>query len=164
MSEMLTMTDVSLVLVSEREFTLSRWFAAPPGLLWQAFTEALVVERWLAPPSARVIRCLKDPRVGGSWRTDLKLPDGTVLNYSGVYTLVSPPDKIVYTFDLNALLKASMLEAHLFTAEGEGTRVVRRCTFSSAEDLQAIGAERLQMGLSMSYVQLDALLVELAKG
>jgi uncharacterized protein YndB with AHSA1/START domain len=81
------------------ELFVSRWVKAPAGLVFRAFTESALLERWFCPAeevALRVERC--DARAGGGYRFVFDFPDGTVTPVIGEYRVVEPPNRLVFTW------------------------------------------------------------------
>jgi uncharacterized protein YndB with AHSA1/START domain len=81
------------------EVLACRWFQAPIDLVFRAFTEAALLERWFCPSPdvfLRVERC--DARPGGVYRFVFHFPDGRVVPVVGEYRLVERPQKLVFTW------------------------------------------------------------------
>ena len=76
-----------------------RWFAAPPPLVFRAFTERDLLERWFCPSpdvTVRVETC--DPRPGGRYRFVFAFPDGRMVPVLGDYRTVTPSERLVFTW------------------------------------------------------------------
>jgi uncharacterized protein YndB with AHSA1/START domain len=80
------------------DLTLRRVFDAPRELVWRAWTRPEMIVRWLGPVEWPAVRVTQDLRVGGAWSAILKSADGETLRQSGVYQLVEPPHRLVFTF------------------------------------------------------------------
>lgn len=92
------MTDnitVTITTPSDREAVVTREFNAPAALVFDAVTKADLIKRWYGPPGS-IQSCESDPRVGGSWRFEMKVGDNRMVKY-GVYTEMNPPHGFVRT-------------------------------------------------------------------
>src|SRR3954452_18230958 len=83
----------------EHEILLRRDFAVSRERLWEAYTQADIVRRWLlGPPGWSCVVCDMDVRVGGRyrwvWRSDR---DGHEMASGGDYREVAAPERLVYT-------------------------------------------------------------------
>lgn len=72
--------------------------AASPERVFDAWTDAERMTRWMRPGPDMRCRCELDVRVGGSFRIDMLAPDGTTLPHTGVYRVVDRPRKLVFTW------------------------------------------------------------------
>lgn len=98
-SEPTTMNRTTLELRGDREIVITRTFNGPPHIVFDAWTKPELVSRWWAPKSrgVSVASCTVDARAGGGYRYVLRLANGNQLAFSGVYTEVTRPSRLVYT-------------------------------------------------------------------
>ena len=80
-------------------FTITRTFAAPPQLVFEAFTKPEHFSVWFGTAAIPVpLDTLSmDVRVGGRWTAVMHLPDGTTKDWEGEYTEVDPPSRLAFT-------------------------------------------------------------------
>ncbi len=79
--------------------TVTRLFDAPRDLVWACFTRHDMLMAWWGPVPHPACVVDMDIRVGGRWRNCLQSPDGSeTLWQNGVYTEVTPPSRLVFTF------------------------------------------------------------------
>jgi uncharacterized protein YndB with AHSA1/START domain len=96
----MTTTDKAQVsMPSDREVKVTRVFRAPRALVYRAYTEPALVQRWLlGPPGWTMPVCEMDVRVGGTyrwrWRSN---EDETEFGFNGVFREVEPARKLVHT-------------------------------------------------------------------
>jgi len=84
-------TDAGYTIVIRRSFD------APRLLVWRAWTQAEHLSRWLCPAEFRVIFAENDLRVGGSWRSGMRSPDGEDFIHRGVYLDIDAPSRLAFT-------------------------------------------------------------------
>lgn len=91
--------NATTIIESARSLLIERTFNAPPALVFAAWTKAELVKQWWAPRSHGVVmaECTADVRVGGKYRYVMRTPDGNELGFSGEYTEIAPPSRLVYT-------------------------------------------------------------------
>ncbi|MDB5722233.1 MAG: ATPase [Alphaproteobacteria bacterium] len=77
---------------------LRRVFEAPRELVWLAWTNPEMTVRWLGPVEWPAARVTQDLRVGGAWSAVLESANGDTLWQGGVYRLIEPPKRLVFTF------------------------------------------------------------------
>ncbi|GFJ94320.1 hypothetical protein Prum_079620 [Phytohabitans rumicis] len=82
---------------SDREIVLRRDFDAPRPLVYAAFTTPDLLTRWYGARGWHLVDCEIDLRVGGAWRFVSQGPGGARMGQSGVYRVVDPPERLVYT-------------------------------------------------------------------
>jgi len=78
--------------------TITRSFSGPPALVFEAWTQAEHLVRWLGPRSHPAREVEVDFRVGGRWRACIRSPEGEEYWMGGVYREIRPPDRLVMTF------------------------------------------------------------------
>lgn len=78
---------------------LRRVFDAPRDLVWLAWTRPDATLRWLGPLEWPATRVEQDLRVDGVWSALLtSVQRGESLSLGGVYRVVDPPQRLVFTF------------------------------------------------------------------
>ena len=77
---------------------LRRSFAASPERVFRAWTRPEEMKQWKAPGDMTTPIAEVDLRPGGSYRIHMQAPDGALHRLVGVYRLVEPPKKLVYTW------------------------------------------------------------------
>lgn len=80
----------------DREIVLSRVFDAPRALVYEAWTRAEHLTKWFCPKGFVTTTREIDARVGGTWRFDMKAPDGTVFDNRIVFLEMRAPELLVY--------------------------------------------------------------------
>ena len=75
-----------------------RTFNAPRQRVFDAWTNAEEMKKWAAPGDMRVAVAEADLRVGGKYRLHMRNPNGTEHRAHGVYKVVEPPRRLVYTW------------------------------------------------------------------
>lgn len=95
-------------------FDLDRTYPAPPERVWEAWTRADVLERWVCPDTAwRVSSCEVDAREGGGYRLRFgPRPTGDAYSETATFTVYEPVERLV----LDVL------------TSGEGMSETSRCT------------------------------------
>jgi uncharacterized protein YndB with AHSA1/START domain len=157
-----------VALPSDREVKVTRSFRAPRALVYRAYTEPQLLQRWmLGPPGWSMPVCEMDVRVGGRyhwrWRSD---QDGSEFGFRGTFREVQPGSKLVHT---EAFDNGTAGEDHpandaivtvTFTEEGGVTTVTSLIDFGSKESRDAAVATGMTDGMEQSYQLLDRLLAE----
>jgi uncharacterized protein YndB with AHSA1/START domain len=163
-----TTTDTAQVtLPSDREVKVTRSVKAPKALVYRAYTEPELVQRWLlGPPGWSMPVCEMDVRVGGAyrwrWRSN---DDGSEFGFSGVFREVEPERRLVHTegYDPGTTGAPHPDEALVTVSftEAEGmTTVESLIDFGSKRARDAAIATGMTGGMEQSYQLLDALLAE----
>ena len=77
---------------------LRRTFAARPERVFRAWTTPQEMKQWKAPGPLSTPVAEVDLRPGGAYRIHMQAPDGALHRLVGVYRVVDPPKKLVYTW------------------------------------------------------------------
>jgi uncharacterized protein YndB with AHSA1/START domain len=77
---------------------LERLIPSPPELLFALFVEPAQLLRWWAPDGYEPSIDALDANPGGRWRTTMRRPDGGEIATSGIYRVVEPPRRLVFTW------------------------------------------------------------------
>lgn len=78
-------------------FDLDRTYPAPPERVWEAFTHAELLQRWVCPdPEWRVASCEVDARAGGGYRIRFgPRPDGDAYAETATFAVFEPVERLV---------------------------------------------------------------------
>jgi uncharacterized protein YndB with AHSA1/START domain len=159
----MTTTSSSKVTVStpsEREIVIERVFDAPRDLVWRAFTDPELVAQWWGRGNKLVVERMEVER-GGYWRYVEHSPDG-VDGFEGRYREVTPPERIVQTFEWDGMPGYVVVNTATFEDLGDGrTKVVNTSLFHTTEERDGMLSSGMATGLSESYAALDRLLATL---
>jgi len=82
---------------SDREIVLTRTFAAPRALVFEAWTKAEHVRHWYGCAAFDLVVCEIDFRVGGNYCFTMRTPEGVEHTMAGVYREIERPSRIVCT-------------------------------------------------------------------
>lgn len=99
-----TVGALSASLPSDREIQLTRSFAAPRQLVWDAHTKPALLRRWLlGPPGWTMPVCEVNLRVGGKYRYEWHQDKGKAMALTGIFREIEAPRHLADTqmFDDN---------------------------------------------------------------
>lgn len=156
-----TETSFRLTLPSDLEIQMERWLAAPPALVFEAWTRPEHVRQWWGCKAMTMPVCEVDLRVGGTWRFVLEMPDGATYGFRGEYRAIEPPHRLVYTYIFEPIPESEALVTVAFTEENGGTRVVEVCRHQSVDARDGHLGSGMESGAAESYDRLEALLATL---
>ena len=145
---------------TDREIRAQRVFNAPRERVWRAFTDPTLVAHWWGRGNKLVIERMQVER-GGHWRYVEHSPDG-VHGFEGRYREVSPPERLVQTFEWDGM--PGYVEVTTITLEdlGDGrTRVVTTALFHTTGERDGMLNSGMETGLNQSYAALDKLFATL---
>jgi uncharacterized protein YndB with AHSA1/START domain len=163
-----TIEKAEVTLPSDREVKVTRSFRAPRALVYRAYTEPELVQRWLlGPPGWSMPICEMDVRVGGRfrwrWRSE---ENGSEFGFTGTFREVQPSSKIVHTeaYDPGSVgggyPATDAIVTVTFSEEGGVTTVTTLVDFGSKEARDAALTTGMTDGMEESYKLLDQLLGE----
>jgi uncharacterized protein YndB with AHSA1/START domain len=142
---------------SDREVRTERVFDASRDRVWRAFTDPEQVAQWWARGNKLVIERMEVER-GGHWRFVEHSAEG-VDGFEGRYREVTPPERLVWTFDWDGKPGHVVVDATEFEDLGDGrTKVITTSLFHTTEERDWMLGAGMQTGLDQSYAALDRLL------
>jgi uncharacterized protein YndB with AHSA1/START domain len=146
----------------EREIHIERIFNAPRDKVWRAFTDPKLIAQWWGRGNKLVIERLEPVR-GGHWRFVEHAPGEGPQGFEGRYREVTPPERIVQTFEWDGMPGHVVLETVEFVDLGNGrTKVVNTSLFQTREDRDGMVQTGMETGLNQSYAALDRVLAAMA--
>ena len=146
---------------SERELVVTRTIDGPAHIVFDAWTDAELVQRWWVPRSVPVAleSVEMDVRVGGTYRFVFQVDPTTTMAFFGRYLEVDPPSRLVWT---NEEGDGDAVVTTLTLVEDQGrTRLVVHDLYPSKEALDDAIASGSTAGWDEMLDQLDELLPEL---
>jgi len=145
----------------EKEIVLTCDFGAPRDLVFKASTDPELVPRWWGPANLKTTVDKMDVREGGEWRFVQQDKDGNEFAFSGVYREVSPPGRLVYTFNFELMPGHESVETITFE-EKDGVTTFRDVVrFQSGEDRDGMAQSGMKEGAGETMDRMAALLKEL---
>jgi uncharacterized protein YndB with AHSA1/START domain len=164
----MTVDRAQVTLPSDREVKVTRSFRASRPLVYKAYTEPMLLQRWLlGPPGWSMPVCEMDVRVGGRyrwrWRSE---KDASEFGFAGTFREVQARSKLVHTqiYDPGTVDEAhpqsESLVTVIFTEDGSLTTVTTLIDFGSKEARDAAVATGMTDGMEQSYQLLDDFLRE----
>jgi len=156
-----TVVPMQVSTPTEREIRIERIFDAPRERVWRAFTDPTLVAQWWGRGHKLVIERMEVER-GGHWRYVEHGPDG-VHGFEGRYREVTPPERLVHTFEWDGMPGYVAVETVTLEDLGDGrTRIVNMSLFHTTEERDGMLHSGMEQGLAESYAALDRLLAKLA--
>jgi uncharacterized protein YndB with AHSA1/START domain len=89
--------SATVTLPTEEQILITREFAAPPHLVYKAWTTPELVKRWWNAKRGVVTLAEIDLRVGGKWRWVMIADGGFEVGFHGEYLELVPNERIVST-------------------------------------------------------------------
>jgi uncharacterized protein YndB with AHSA1/START domain/DNA-binding transcriptional ArsR family regulator len=150
--------DFTFTTPSDREIVLTRRFAAPRRLVYEAFSKPEHLVRWWGSKSMIMISCEMDFAVGGAWRFVLRGPDGKDHGFRGKFLAIVPEDRITWTFEWEGMPGHIVEETVAFAESAGATTITVRCIHTSKADRDGRAQSGMLEGARQSYDRLAELL------
>lgn len=137
---------------------VTREFEAPPGRLFQAYTDPALLVQWLGPRRLTMRVEEYDARTHGGYRYVHTDTDGTEHRFHGAFHEVRPDERIVQTFTWGGAPDSVNLDTVVFEDLGGRTRVTTTTLLASLEARDGMLASGMAEGLSEGFDRLDEVL------
>jgi uncharacterized protein YndB with AHSA1/START domain len=163
------MNATSMELRSDREIVIARTFNGPARIVFEAWTRPELVSRWWAPKSrgVTIVSCDAVVRAGGYYRYVLDVRGRHQIAFSGKYTEVTPPSRLVYTQIFEPAAGGAtegddeLIITVTFDERDGKTLVVSHSLCPSKDVRDAIIASGMEHGMRETMDQLDELVASL---
>ncbi len=143
---------------SDREIVTERVFDAPRERVFATYTDPALIPQWWGPRRMTTTVDQMDLRPGGSWRFVMREPDGREIGFKGIYREVTPPQRIVQTFEWEGMPGHVIVETHTFEELGDRTKVTTTSLFHTTEERDGMIASGMEGGLTETHERLAELL------
>lgn len=147
---------------SERELVATRTFNGLARLVFEAWTQAELFQRWWVPKSfgLTLLSCELDVRAGGAYRLVFKHPAGSEpMAFHGCYLEVTPHSRLVWTNEEAG--GNGQVTTVTFEEQAGKTLLVMRDLYPSKEALDEAIASGSTGAAPEQFEHLDELLVTL---
>ncbi len=148
---------------TDRTIHIERVFDAPREQVFALFTDPELIPEWWGPRGTTATVDEMDVRTGGRWRFVIRDADGSESGFRGAYREVTPPERIVQTFEWEPMAGHVSVETATFEDLGDRTKVVTTSTFHTTEERDGMLGSGMEGGLNETYARLDELLARLAR-
>lgn len=145
----------------KKRIEVEREFAAPVNLVWQAWTDSKMLDRWWAPQPWKARTKFMDFRNGGHWLYAMQGPDGEEQFARADFSNIVPEKQfsaIDGFSDANGNIDHSFPIAHwnlLFDAKGNSTIVKINVNYSTVADLEKYIELGFKEGFTAAMENLD---------
>ncbi len=155
-------TDSTTIYSEGGDLVFERIFDAPRDLVWRAFMEPAMVERWWGPLGTSTTVAEMDVRPGGTWRYVSRASDREDVTFFGEYLEIDPPERFRWTFlfDVEGYGVQGGPETFTFEDVAGKTKVTTTSQMGSAEAVDGALASGMTKGAIETWDRLDALLAE----
>ena len=142
----------------DREIRIERVFDAPRDRVFATFTDPELIPEWWGPHGTTTVVDRMDVRTGGSWRFVISNSDGSETGFRGTYREVTPPERVVQTFEWEGMPGHVSVDTATFEDLGERTKVTTVSLFHTSEERDGMIASGMERGLNETYARLDEVL------
>jgi len=146
----------------DRAIHIERVFDAPRERVFAVYTDPELIPQWWGPRDTTTVVDRMDVRSGGDWRFVMRDSDGSETGFRGTYREVTPPERIVQTFEWEGMPGHVSVETATFEDRGDRTKVTTTSIFHTAEERDGMLASGMERGLNETYARLDEVLAALA--
>lgn len=153
--------------LKQATFQAKREFNADISLVWRAWTEAELLNRWWAPAPWKCETKLMDFREGGKWIYEMVGPEGERHGAIQLYETIVKEDffsgKDAFADEhgsINENLPVCKWK-NTFVRTDKGTLVVSFAQYPNTEDLETVIKMGMAEGFTMTHKQLDKMLESL---
>ena len=153
-------TKAELTTPSDREIHVEREFDAPRDRVFAAYTDPELIPQWWGPHGTTTIVDQMDVRAGGSWRFVARNEDGSETAFRGTYREVTPPERIVQTFEWEGMPGHVSVDTAEFQDLGDRTRVITTSIFHTPEERDGMLGSGMEKGMNETFERLDELLAK----
>jgi uncharacterized protein (TIGR03086 family) len=157
-----TSSVLDVIAVGDREIVMTRRFAAPRSLVFDALTTPELLLRWMHGPEGwRMVRCDVDPTVGGRYRYVWRGPNGERMTANGVFREITYPERLVTTEQFDDDWTGGEVVSVSELVADDGTTVLRHtATYTSRSARDAALESGMKHGVEASYAHLDDVLAD----
>lgn len=145
---------------SDREIVSERVFDAPRERVFAAYTDPELIPRWWGPRRMTTTVDKLEPRAGGAWRFVSRDESGEEQGFRGTFREVTPPERIVQTFEWEGMPGHVIVETLELEDLGGRTKVTGTSLFHTTEERDGMLHSDMEKGMAESHDQLAELLAQ----
>jgi uncharacterized protein YndB with AHSA1/START domain len=158
---MTTADSLTITTPSDREVVVSRTFDAPRTLVFEAYTQPELLQRWYGAPGRSLVVCEVDLRVGGAYRFLWQGPGRKDVGMRGVHREVVRPERLVRTETWEDWDAGEILETLVLTERNGVTTLTSTGLYPSREVRDAVMRAGLESGSRETFARLAEILAHL---
>ncbi len=151
-----------VTLPTDTQILITREFAAPKHLVYQAWTSPDLIKRWWSGDRGEVTSVEVDLRVGGTWRYVMTANAGFEVAFHGEYREIVPNERIVATEVYEGMPDASAITTATFTEDDGRTTLTMLVQHTSQEDRDMHINSGMEGGMQEAMDHLEELAVSLS--
>ena len=143
---------------ADREIHIERVFDAPRDRVFAAYTDPALIPEWWGPHGTTTIVDKMDVAGRRQLAVRDRDSDGSETGFRGTYREVTPPERIVQTFEWEACPATCRSRPPTFEDLGDRTKVTTVSIFHTTEERDGMLGSGMEGGLNETYERLDELL------
>ncbi len=151
-----------VTLPSDTQVRITRDFAAPKHLVYNAWTTPELIKRWWSGDRGEVTSIDVDLRVGGRWRYVMVANEGFEVGFHGEYREIVTNERLVSTEVYEGMPDAEAVDTTIFIEADGRTSVSILIEHSSKEHRDAHIDSGMELGLQEALDQLEQVAVSLS--
>jgi uncharacterized protein YndB with AHSA1/START domain len=158
---MANLGELKVAANGEREIVMTRVLNAPRNMVFDAFTKAELVKRWLLGPDGWTMPvCEIDLKVGGKYRYVWRnVKNGNEMGMGGVFRQIVVPERVVSTEKFEQEWYPGEAIGTLVLVEHDGkTTVTQTMQYDSRATRDAVLQSPMESGVAASYNRLEEIL------
>jgi uncharacterized protein YndB with AHSA1/START domain len=164
MSDDQQVAQATVTTPADREIHVVREFDAPRDRVYAAYTDPELIPEWWGPRDTTTVVDRMDVRPGGGWRFVARNSDGSETAFRGTYREVTPPARIVQTFEWEGMPGHISIDTAVFEDLGDRTRVTSTSLFHTTEERDGMLGSGMERGMNETFARLDELLARQRSG
>jgi uncharacterized protein YndB with AHSA1/START domain len=148
-----------LINEADLEIRMARTFDAPLALVFRVYTDPALLPQWWGPRRLTTTVETMELRPGGQWRFVQHDAQGNEYAFHGVFQEITPPTRLVYTFEFEGIGPGHALTETVLFEEHNGKTIVTAIDrFQSADDMHGMVDSGMEAGAQESFDRMEELL------
>lgn len=144
--------------LGDREFRVERIFDAPRDVVFAVYTDPTLIPEWWGRRGSTTVVDRMDVRPGGGFRFVITDAAGNETAFRGTYREVTPPERIVQTFEWEGMPGHVSVETATFEDLGDQTKVTTVSIFHTGEERDGWLNSGMEEGMNELFERLDEVL------
>lgn len=117
--------EVEVELRGDTELVMKRQFRAPQAMVFQCFTDAAILPKWMCPPFGTSTYCVVDTEIGGVWRHKIEMGEHGTFDSFGQTLDFDAPKRYVRSDVVNVPVVREAISTETATfSEADGITTV----------------------------------------
>ena len=150
-----------VTLPNDDQILITREFAAPKHLVYQAYTTPELVKRWWSAGLGETTLAEIDLYVGGHWRYVMVTHGGDEVGFHGEYRKIIPNERIVFTETFEGMPDGETLNTVTFSEKNGRTTLTALVQTSNKAVRDAIINSGMEVGMQTAMDLLEQVAVSI---